>query len=229
MTQNRSSAAITTANQSTSVMQRNSEPHGSLGDFPTPPWATRALLNRLYHTPGKWDMTCREPAANRGHMVRPLAERFRDVEASDIHCYGAGFAVNDYLFGPDPDPVDWTITNPPFQLAEQFIARARASSRVGVAVLVRSAFLEGQERFQTLFSQSRPALVLQFSERVVIHKGLLAPKGSTATAYAWFVWYTALQNSGTMLEWIPPCRAALERPGDYPDGGRGLAVIGGSA
>ena len=54
MTPNRSSAAITKPNQSASVMQQNAEPHGSLGDFPTPPWATRALLNRLYQTPGKW-------------------------------------------------------------------------------------------------------------------------------------------------------------------------------
>ena len=49
-------------------------------------------------------MTCREPAANRGHMVRPLAEHFAHVSASDIHDYGAGYEVQDYLFGPPPTP-----------------------------------------------------------------------------------------------------------------------------
>ena len=57
-------------NKSSAVMQRRSEPHDSLDDFPTPPWATRALLGRL-ELSGR---VCREPTANRGHMVRVLAE-----------------------------------------------------------------------------------------------------------------------------------------------------------
>lgn len=201
-----------TANRSSAVRQQRSEPHDSLDDFPTPPWATRAFLERLGDLSA---LTAREPAANRGHMVRPLAERFAAVEASDIHDYGAGFPVADYLFGPDPAPVDWTITNPPFRLAEAFIARAIATSRKGVGVIVRSAFLEGQGRYAALFSQHRPRRVLQFAERVVMHKGRLAPEGSTATAYCW-IEFAPLPAPFTEFDWIAPCRARLERPGDYP-------------
>jgi hypothetical protein len=119
-------------------MQQRSEPHSSLDDFPTPPWATRALCEWLRVNQSQpLDMfTVREPAANRGHMVRPLAEYFGNVEAADVHDYGAGFAVADYLFGPLPHKVTWTITNPPFRLAEQFIERALATSDQGVAVIV---------------------------------------------------------------------------------------------
>lgn len=205
-------------NRSSAVMQQRSEPHDSLDDFPTPPWATRALTEFLrpfglcdYHV-------ARDPAANRGHMVRPLQEAFNAVEAADVHDYGAGFAVEDYLFGPDPAAVDWTITNPPFRLTEAFIDRARRTSRAGCAMLVRSAFLEGQGRYQRLFSSAPPTLVLQFSERVVMHKGRLAPEGSTATAYCWLVWLTGAA-AGCRLHWLPPCRARLERAGDYPGGG----------
>ncbi len=208
------------ANTSSAVMQQRSEPHDSLDDFPTPPWATRALLARLLPF-GPVPKTCREPAANRGHMVRPLAEMFRSVKASDIFDYGAGFSQADYLFGPDPEPVDWTITNPPFRLAEQFIDRARRTSRIGVAVIVRTAFLEGQARYDSLFSKTPPALVLQFAERVVMHKGRLAPKGSTATAYCWLVWYW--ESKGTRFEWIATCRAAMQRRDDYP--ADGIAMI----
>lgn len=204
-----------TANTSSAVMQQRREPHDSLDDFPTPPWATRALCEMLFGGPRNASaLSCREPAANRGHMVRPLREYFGSVLASDIHDYGAGFPVRDYLFGLPPLPVDWTITNPPFRLAEQFIDRARETSRQGVAVIVRTAFLESISRYTTLFKVTPPSQILQFSERVVMHKGRLAPEGSTATAYCWLIW--AGSPIFTQFDWLAPCRKRLERPGDYP-------------
>lgn len=204
-------------NTSSAVMQQRSEPHDSLDDFPTPPWATRALCEFL----ADWCeesleyLSVREPAANRGHMVKPLFEYFGHVMASDVHDYGAGYRVQDYLFGPDEhfDRTDWTVSNPPFKLAEQFIERALRLSKVGVAMIVRAAFLEGVGRHERLFSKHPPAFALQFTERVVMHKGRLAPEGSTATAYAWLIWRHNFTD--TRLRWIPPCRKRLERAGDY--------------
>ncbi|QDC37120.1 methyltransferase [Sphingobium fuliginis] len=203
-----------TQNVSTAVMQRRVEPHDSLDDFPTPPWATRALCEWLQRELDQdlADRSCREPAANRGHMVRPLREYFASVEASDVHDYGAGFPVEDYLFGPNPD-VDWTITNPPFRLAEQFIEKASMTSRHGFAFLVRAAFLESVGRYEGIFSRNPPSYVLQFTERVVMHKGKLSANGSTATAYAWLVWVEG--EDDTRLRWIAPCRKQLERAEDY--------------
>lgn len=202
-------------NRSTAVMQRRVEAHDSLDDFPTPPWATRALCEFLCSEGYAFRHgVVREPAANRGHMVTPLREYFAHVEASDVHDYGVGFPQSDYLFGPLPQAVDWTITNPPFRLAEQFIERGCATSRLGVAMIVRAAFLEGQGRYERLFSKNPPSFVLQFTERVVMHKGRLAPEGSTATAYAWLVWIDG--EDSTRLRWIAPCRKRLERANDYP-------------
>jgi hypothetical protein len=237
------------ATGSSAVMQQRHEAAGSLDDFPTPPWAVRALLHWLqwYARAG---MVCREPAANRGHMVRALAERFDAVEARDVHDYGAGFGLCDYLAGDDPAPVDWTITNPPFNLIEPFIQRALRTSTTGVAVLARTAIIEGEGRYHSLFKVTPPTDILQFSERVVMHKGhlpnpnvavpvrdaggnvIVAPytgrvrraKPSTATAYCWLIWTLPLTMK-TRLGWIAPCRAALERPGDYPAGG--IAAIKG--
>ena len=217
-----------TQNRSSAVMQQRREPHKSLDDFPTPPWATRALCEWLLErgalspvtagsrrllTPG-WQgvRICREPAANRGHMVRPLREYFSDVQASDIFDYGVGYPVADYLFGPDPAPVDWTITNPPFRLAEQFIARALRTSAVGVAMILRTAFLEGAGRYRSLFSATPPSHVLQFTERVVMHKGKLSPIALSASC--WLIWMDDTARR-TELHWIPPCRKRLEREGDY--------------
>lgn len=204
-------------NISTAVMQRRVEAHDSLDDFPTPPWATRALCEWISKDYNLGKMTCREPAANRGHMVKPLSEYFESVEGSDIHDYGAGFPVQDYLFGTGPvGLVGWTITNPPFRLAQQFIAQARNTSRYGVAVIVRSAFLEGIARYNGLYSIDAPTDILQFSERVVMHKGKLSAKGSTATAYCWLIWRNNDWTGRTRFDWIAPCRKRLERADDYP-------------
>lgn len=200
-------------NISTAVMQRRVEAHDSLDDFPTPPWATRALCEYMgfgYHT----ESYCRDPAANRGHMVGPLREYFIFVDASDVHDYGYGFAVADYLFPVHLAQVGWTITNPPFRLAQKFVLKALEESSEGVAVIVRTGFLEGQGRYAELFKTNPPSHVLQFTERVVMHKGKLSADGSTATAYCWIVWR---KNHGgpTLLDWIPPCRKRLERAEDY--------------
>lgn len=207
---------MTGQNTSSAVMQQRREAHDSLDDFPTPPWATRALCHWLstnteYYL-SKCD--CREPAANRGHMVKPLDEYFRTVDASDVHDYGAGYKVEDYLFGPS-SPIDFTITNPPFRLAEQFIEKALETSSCGVAMFVRSAFLEGVGRYNRLFSRVPPSFVLQFTERVVIHKGKLSPDGSSATSYCWVIWDMLDECGKTQLDWIAPCRRELERPEDY--------------
>lgn len=203
-------------NASSAVMQQRAEPHDSLDDFPTPPWATRALCEWLKARgrPPIHCLTCREPAANRGHMVKPLREYFDMVIGSDVHDYGAGFPVFDFVGMERPRRVDWTITNPPFRLAEQFIARALDTSEIGVAVIVRSAFLEGVGRFQRLFGICPPTDILQFTERVVMHKGRLTATGSTATAYCWLVWDKSVQHSAR-FDWIAPCRKRLERAEDY--------------
>ncbi|GAM06310.1 hypothetical protein [Novosphingobium sp. MBES04] len=224
---------MTGQNTSSAVMQQRVEPHDSLDDFPTPPWATRAICDKLDGLGFNLAMSdVREPCANRGHMVKPLRELFGHVMASDVFDYGAAFPVRDYLFGPADhlSMTDWTFMNPPFRLAEQFIARALERSRVGVAVLARSSFLEGEGR-QRLFASPAPSYVFQHAERVVMLRGRLvragAPdpanidpatgkprKASTATSYAWIVWIKGEED--TRWRRIEKCRLRFEREGDYP-------------
>lgn len=198
-------------------MQQRSEKLASIDDFPTPPWAVRALCEYLRDKMGEplSSRTVREPAANRGYMVRALAESFRSVDASDIMDYGQGYVQRDYIWELDTDwaKVDWTITNPPFTLAQRFVERGLETSSIGVAVIVRSAFLEGIERYSSLFSVRKPALVLQHVERVPMVKGRYDPNVASATAYSWVVWLKA-PHGPTVFDWIPPCRKRLERESD---------------
>lgn len=79
---------------------------------------------------------------------------------------------------------------------------------------MRSAFTEGIKRY-ALFERHPPRYFASFAERVPIVKGRLDPKASSATAYCWMVWDKGYDGPSQWLR-IPPCRKALERPGDYP-------------
>jgi hypothetical protein len=201
-------------NKSMAVMQNLHDRSDMLQNYPTPPWATRALCEVLKHR--GFDLSfqsVREPAAGQGHMARPLGEYFKRGLCSDAYDYGAEFPIVDYLAAGDIERTDWTITNPPFRLAQPFIEQALKHSRVGVAMLTRVAFLEGVKRHAELFEPTPPSLVLQFSERVPMVRGRYDPKASTATAYCWLVWMNGCK--GTAFEWIAPCRKRLERPEDF--------------
>lgn len=236
---------MVTGNRSSAVMSQRAEAHDSLDYFPTPPWATRALCQRLADEFNDGPTSCWEPACGELHMVRPLAEYFSSVRASDVQAYEPmadlsrnawrvyGPYLCDFLLtGRTEEPVDWIITNPPFNLAVEFIETAVKVARRGVAMLVRTAFLESEARVTGLFARMPPSEVLVFAERVVmlkarlIRSGSIDPfatkagtKASSATSYAWLIWrsYDFGGGADTRLGWIAPCRRDLESEGDYPN------------
>ncbi len=189
-----------------SVISQRIEPADSLDFFPTPPWATRALCEYIIQPSGN----VIEPACGEGHMASPLAEYFDNVYLSDIHDYGRG-EILDYLNTPMSS--DWMITNPPFNLALEFILKGLSESNIGVAVLLRTAFVESIGRYNKLFKDNPPTTVAPFSERVPMLKGRLDRKAGTAASYSWFIWER--DKSGCEIKWIKPCRKALEIDEDY--------------
>jgi hypothetical protein len=209
-------------NTSHAVMSQRVEPGDSADDFPTPPWATRALIEHVIGPSGLKPLSCLEPACGAGHMAKVLKEYFKDVGCSDAHDYGYA-PVRDYLSFPyETNAVDWVITNPPFRLAEEFVQRSFDVARHGVAMLVRTVFLESVGRYKRLFLNDPPSIFAQFVERVPMVKGRLDEKASTATGYAWLVWEHGERDCSRVV-WIPPCRRTLERHNDYSN--RQLSLI----
>ena len=197
-----------------SVMQQRREPPDSLDFFPTPLWATRALVEKVlrpeyaHFTDSVW-----EPACGEGHMSKVLEEYFSRVEVSDVFPYGEGEVI-DFL-SPDAEcwAPDWIITNPPFKTAEDFALRGLERADIGVALLVRSSWLEGTGRYARIFRPHPPKIIAQFTERVPMVKGRYDPNASTATSYAWVVWIKG-HTGRPAFHWIPPCRRELEREAD---------------
>jgi hypothetical protein len=202
-------------NTSHAVMAQRTEALDSLDDFPTPPWATRALIE---HVIGDLKATktesCLEPACGRGHMSKVLKEYFGKVQSSDIHDYGYS-AIADFRSAAIPEnSFDWVITNPPFKAGEEFVSKSLAIARKGVAMLVRTVFIESVGRYERLFNSIPPYAFAQFVERVPMVKGRVDKKASTATGYGWLVWRKD-RSDATRLLWIPPCRKKLEKLNDY--------------
>jgi hypothetical protein len=109
----------------------------------------------------------------------------------------------------------WIITNPPFRLAVQFAERALDIARHGLALLVRSVWAEGCDRYRRLFSTRPPTVIAQFVERVPMTKARWDPEADTATSYAWFVWALQDECNETWFMWIPPgCRTRPTKPND---------------
>jgi hypothetical protein len=201
-------------NKSHAVMAQRAEFKNSLDDFPTPPWATRALLEYVLPSKGSLSsMTCLEPACGRGHMSVAIAEYFGAVTSSDVFDYGFGTVADFLKEKHDDQSFDWVITNPPFRLAEDFTKRALRIARHGVAMLTRTVFIESVGRYERLFEPDPPTVFAQFTERVPMVKGRIDKKASTATGYGWLVWERSRPES--RLVWIPPCRRNLEREWDY--------------
>ncbi|HEY3694085.1 hypothetical protein [Phenylobacterium sp.] len=196
--------------------------HRKLEYFPTPPWAARAggeLIARL--DAGPWQAW--EPACGEGHMAHGLADDFARVHASDIHDHGWDGQHGpplDFL-GRDADvftEADWIVTNPPFGLAAEFVQAGLRRARRGVAVLARTTWFESAERYPLFFGETPLSVFAPFFERVPMALGRWEPKGSTATAYAWFVWMkpsTSRDSTTPIVKPIPPgTRHRLTRPDD---------------
>jgi hypothetical protein len=201
------------ASGGTAVMASRSEAPDSLDYFPTPPWATRALFECVLPA---LDISrvgiVLEPACGEGHMAEICREYAAGIFASDIFPYGYG-AVRDYLDDGEVPAHDWTITNAPFNEATAFAERAlfhpASKARHGVALLVRTAWLEGKSRYERLFKETPPNLVGVFAERVPMVKGRWDPAATTATSYAWFVWKQPATSVLTRIVWIPPGQRTL--------------------
>lgn len=203
------------------------EPSDSLDFYPTPPWGTRALIEDVLTVPREQlaGLTAWDPACGEGHMTGVLEEYFGTVIGTDIHDYArdgrsspAWGGVMDFL-GEDRSPedladgqdIDWIITNPPFSgevdRALAFALRALPIARQGVALFVRTQWLEGITRYNKLFSVTPPTVVAQFAERISLFRGEWDPDGSKPDQYCWLVWVKG-DLSPCGFEWIRPGRCA---------------------
>lgn len=162
-------------------LRQANEGVGDEADFyPTPAWATHAILRALSHR--AWPMyRVLDPCAGDGAMLRAARDMWSGSEIPavtfglELHeeraelarSRGLAIQTRDAL-APEPWPAfDLALMNPPFKLAEAFVRRAIMergfSPGKRAAALLRLAFLESAER--VALHRAHPADVYVFANR----------------------------------------------------------------
>jgi hypothetical protein len=169
---------------------------GGADFYPTPDWATAALIDNEPFEGRIW-----EPACGDGTMARVLRNTGCPVDASDLYDRGYGEIGVDFL--NQSRIIENIVTNPPYNSAEGFVEAGLRQSTHKLCLLLRLAFLEGANRQRKIFAKSPPNRVWVFSERITFYPSGAIVKGSGTTAYAWFVWDKESSTRGAELKWLP--------------------------
>jgi hypothetical protein len=184
--------------------------------YPTPAWATHALISNERLVGDIWECACGD-----GAMSEVLGETGNRVVSSDLYDRGFGEVGHDFLTTRRRFPN--IVTNPPFNSAEGFVASGLKIADRKFALLLRLAFLEGANRANTIFHRAPPARVWVFSERITFYIKGAQQAGSGTTAYAWFVWDKD-HSGATELNWFKPGYRAKFSGGKLREDVVGLAL-----
>lgn len=155
------------------IVGANSQNGRHKNDFyPTPPDVTVALLDFLQIPKGGkiW-----EPACGQNHMVKVMRDRGYDVIGTDIQ------GGVDFLTADLPEGVDWIITNPPFNVSQEFIERCIEHHKP-FALLLKSQYWHAAKR-ANLFMRYPPSYILPLTWRPDF-----TGEGASLMDMMWCVW-----------------------------------------
>ena len=147
--------------------------------YATPRECTNALLDNfdwLFRGGRIW-----EPACGDGAISKVLEERNLRVVSTDL--YDRGYGESGMNFLNADCQCDAIITNPPFNLAADFIERC-AEKKVPFAMLTKATFWHAKKR-EKLFRSTRPMAVIAMTWR----PAMSPERGKSATMdFIWTVW-----------------------------------------
>lgn len=193
-----------TGNKPTVFVQIGASNHSLLereeNDFyATDPSAIDDLLK--YET---FDKNIWECAVGKGHLAERLKKYGYTVKCTDIIDRGyPGTEIVDFL-NEKYDFEGDIITNPPYKYCSEFILNTLDSISKGhkVAMFLKLQTLEGQKRYEEIYSKYPPKTIYVYSKRKSCAKnGEFEKYPSNAVCYAWFIWVKG-EYGCTELKWI---------------------------
>lgn len=101
---------------------------------------------------------------------------------------------------------DCILTNPPYVMCTEFILRALELLPEGgyACFFLKTTALEGRKRYEQIYKNTPPYLVLQFVDRILCAKNgdfEQAKKDGSAVSYCWAIWRKNYSGK-TMVDWI---------------------------
>lgn len=171
--------------------------------YATDPKAVEILLEQEQFSSYVWECACGE-----GHISEVLKAHGYNVKSSDLcdRGYKDTETLNFLTVKKEDVKLDASrdiVTNPPYKCAKEFVEKALEISMDGtkIAMFLKLTFLEGKAR-KKLFEVAPPKRIYVFSSRVKCAKnGEFESIGSSAVAYAWFVWEKGFKGD-PIIRWI---------------------------
>lgn len=146
--------------------------------YPTPREVTEALLRYWRFDPAKPIHEC---ACGDGAMAKVIEAHGFTVIASDL--VDRGYGIQQDFLKMDRALAPVVITNPPFNLAVDFITHALDDLQVGtLALVLKSTFWHAKNRY-ALFNRHRPRAVLP-----LLWRPDFLGRGRPTMECAWCVW-----------------------------------------
>jgi len=177
-----------------SIVGTNNDGNRPKDDFyPTPTEVTRALLRVEPFVP---PMTIWEPACGNGAMSKVLESTGLNVFSTDLNNHGYGQTGVDFIDTDHGLMKDFgfynhgtaIVTNPPFNLAYEFIEHAIRDLQVQkLCLLMKLSALEGRKR-ATLLEETHLSRVWVFKNRIQLTRNGEEMRSGGMMAFAWFVW-----------------------------------------
>lgn len=185
-------------------------------DFPTPPWAARAFLKYVIPDVCFKGARVLEPASGRGHLADVLEEAGAHVLRYDLLSFRGKCRVADYADPKAryPRSIDYTITNPPYACADDFVLRGQQQARLGTGMLIQTLWMQGKRRWERVMGVCPPTRVGFFCKCIPATRGKVVQKCPAFMSHSWFWWGAG--ETETQLILIPPfAQKELERKEDY--------------
>ena len=160
--------------------------------YPTPQYITEALLKHQQFDGTIWECACSD-----GRMSEVLLKHGYHVVSTDLIDRGYDKRT--------PKPIDFLlentvmdniVTNPPFELAYEFIEQGLRLSRKCLALLLPIRYLTGKKRTE-LYKTNPPTKII-----VIPNKVDFLGNSNPVMEFAWFVWdKTATESKIYWSEW----------------------------
>jgi hypothetical protein len=177
----------------------NSENERQKEDFyATRPEAVECLLEKEMFNNNIW-----EPACGNGRISKVFEKHGYKVISSDKYDQGYGKVGLDFLTIKDKKFDIDIVTNPPYNIAQEFIEQSINLTSEGnkIAMFLNIRFLEGIKR-KKFFEKYKPVKIYVASKRFVCDKNGIRFTDATMTSYAWFIWINGQFNNLPQLDWI---------------------------
>jgi len=160
--------------------------------YETPHQAVRELMNVEGFSGEIWECAC-----GKNSIVNELKKDYDNVYYSDLIDRGVNANIENFL--ESNRKTNNIITNPPFNLALEFVNKALELADGKVCMLLRIQFLEGKTRYD-FFKEHNPNRVYVFGNRV--NTIIDGKPFNSAMCLCWFVWDKNSENRDTIIKWL---------------------------